>query len=134
MGCIPQMPREKAPPGPTLYLRTQPNLAMGCFWPILPYCCCSLCSLTGIISKAFFPCLPGQAPAQEPHPVQSVSEIVMEKAYPGNPCIGRERKFKQPLLEFHGACAGCGETPYAKLITQLFGDRMYTLWKVPLRS
>ena len=34
-------------------------------------------------------------------------------------------QFKQPLLEFHGACAGCGETPYAKLITQLFGDRMY---------
>ncbi len=34
-------------------------------------------------------------------------------------------QFKQPLLEFSGACAGCGETPYAKLATQLFGDRMY---------
>ncbi len=34
-------------------------------------------------------------------------------------------QFKQPLLEFSGACAGCGETPYAKLMTQLFGDRMY---------
>ena len=34
-------------------------------------------------------------------------------------------QFKQPLLEFSGACAGCGETPYAKLITQLFGERMY---------
>ena len=34
-------------------------------------------------------------------------------------------QFKRPLLEFSGACAGCGETPYAKLITQLFGDRMY---------
>ena len=34
-------------------------------------------------------------------------------------------QFKQPLLEFSGACGGCGETPYAKLITQLFGDRMY---------
>ena len=34
-------------------------------------------------------------------------------------------QFKQPLLEFSGACAGCGETPYAKLITQHFGDRMY---------
>ncbi|MCK5153416.1 MAG: 2-oxoacid:acceptor oxidoreductase family protein, partial [Spirochaetales bacterium] len=33
-------------------------------------------------------------------------------------------QFKQPLLEFSGACAGCGETPYAKLITQLYGDRM----------
>lgn len=34
-------------------------------------------------------------------------------------------QFKKPLLEFSGACAGCGETPYAKLITQLFGDRMF---------
>jgi len=33
-------------------------------------------------------------------------------------------QFKQPLLEFSGACAGCGETPYIKLITQLYGDRM----------
>ena len=34
-------------------------------------------------------------------------------------------QFRQPMLEFSGACAGCGETPYAKLVTQLFGDRMY---------
>jgi len=34
-------------------------------------------------------------------------------------------QFLQPLLEFSGACAGCGETPYARLVTQLFGDRMY---------
>ena len=34
-------------------------------------------------------------------------------------------QFKQPLLEFSGACAGCGETPYAKLVTQLFGDKMF---------
>jgi pyruvate-ferredoxin/flavodoxin oxidoreductase len=36
----------------------------------------------------------------------------------------KESQFKQPLIEFSGACAGCGETPYIKLITQLFGDRM----------
>ena len=34
-------------------------------------------------------------------------------------------QFEQPLLEFPGACPGCGETPYAKLVTQLYGDRMY---------
>ena len=34
-------------------------------------------------------------------------------------------QFRQPLFEFSGACAGCGETPYAKLLTQLFGDRLY---------
>jgi len=37
----------------------------------------------------------------------------------------KNSQFEQPLLEFNGACAGCGETPYAKLITQLYGDRLY---------
>jgi len=36
----------------------------------------------------------------------------------------KNSQFRQPLMEFSGACAGCGETPYAKLITQLYGDRM----------
>jgi len=36
----------------------------------------------------------------------------------------KDSQFKTPLLEFHGACAGCGETPYVKLLTQLFGERM----------
>ena len=36
----------------------------------------------------------------------------------------KDSQFKQPLIEFSGACAGCGETPYIKLVTQLFGDRM----------
>ncbi|MBQ0038205.1 MAG: pyruvate:ferredoxin (flavodoxin) oxidoreductase [Clostridiales bacterium] len=34
-------------------------------------------------------------------------------------------QFRQPLVEFNGACAGCGETPYVKLLTQMFGDKMY---------
>ena len=41
------------------------------------------------------------------------------------PSTVKGSQFKQPLLEFSGACAGCGETPYAKLVTQLYGDRMY---------
>ncbi len=44
-------------------------------------------------------------------------------AFPGNTIKGSQ--LRRPLLEFHGACAGCGETTYPKLITQLFGDRMY---------
>ena len=36
----------------------------------------------------------------------------------------KDSQFKEPLMEFSGACAGCGETPYIKLITQLFGERM----------
>ena len=47
------------------------------------------------------------------------------KENPLNPATVKGSQFEQPLLEFSGACAGCGETPYAKLITQLFGDRMY---------
>ena len=38
---------------------------------------------------------------------------------------GKGSQFKQPLLEFSGSCAGCAETSYARLITQLFGERMY---------
>lgn len=38
--------------------------------------------------------------------------------------VYKDSQFKPPLLEFHGACAGCGETPYIKLLTQLFGERM----------
>ena len=51
-------------------------------------------------------------------PKQDVIEKFKENTVKGS-------QFKQPLLEFSGACAGCGETPYAKLITQLFGERMY---------
>lgn len=67
------------------------------------------------------------------------SQLEQEDAFlygtslPGKPEVAAKFKpttvkgsqFKQPLLEFSGACAGCGETPYAKLATQLFGDRMY---------
>ena len=41
-----------------------------------------------------------------------------------NPATVKGSQFMQPLFEFSGACAGCGETPYVKLVTQLFGDRM----------
>ncbi|WP_290062318.1 pyruvate:ferredoxin (flavodoxin) oxidoreductase [Paraclostridium bifermentans] len=40
------------------------------------------------------------------------------------PTTVKGSQFRQPLMEFSGACAGCGETPYLKLVTQLFGDRM----------
>ncbi|WP_099204417.1 pyruvate:ferredoxin (flavodoxin) oxidoreductase [Scatolibacter rhodanostii] len=51
-----------------------------------------------------------------------VKEDVLAKF---KPTTVKGSQFKQPLLEFSGACAGCGETPYARLTTQLFGDRMY---------
>ncbi|MBS3810995.1 MAG: pyruvate:ferredoxin (flavodoxin) oxidoreductase [Halanaerobiales bacterium] len=53
-----------------------------------------------------------------------VSENVSYKDEVMNKYTVKGSQFSQPLLEFSGACAGCGETPYAKLVTQLFGDRM----------
>ena len=52
---------------------------------------------------------------------------VSKISYKGDLVAGKnvkESQFKTPLIEFNGACAGCGETPYIKLATQLFGDRM----------
>ena len=64
---------------------------------------------------------------------QPVFDYAVSKAVADKPEVHEKFKettvkgsqFKQPLLEFSGACAGCGETPYAKIVTQLFGDRMY---------
>ena len=48
-----------------------------------------------------------------------------EKPNPMNRFSAKGSQYEQPLYEFSGACPGCGETPYIKLLTQLFGDRMY---------
>ncbi len=50
---------------------------------------------------------------------------VSEKELPYGDNTVKGSQFKQPLLEFSGSCAGCAETSYARLITQLFGERMY---------
>ena len=52
-----------------------------------------------------------------------VAEVSEKKDMQDNTVKGSQ--FKQPMLEFSGSCAGCAETSYARLITQLFGDRMY---------
>lgn len=67
---------------------------------------------------------------QEGHRQQNMFEYGKEKAvplavlekFPDGTVKGSQ--FRQPLFEFSGACGGCGETPYAKLMTQLFGERM----------
>ena len=48
-----------------------------------------------------------------------------EKPNPMNRFSAKGSQYEQPLYEFSGACPGCGETPYIKLLTQLFGDRLY---------
>ncbi|MGD9238296.1 MAG: pyruvate:ferredoxin (flavodoxin) oxidoreductase, partial [Desulfobacterales bacterium] len=63
-----------------------------------------------------------QTPLQVPFHEFSVELPVRDDVVSRNTVKGSQ--FCQPLLEFSGACAGCGETPYAKLLTQLFGERM----------
>jgi len=76
---------------------------------------------------------PAKEKAIEMKPIETQQEQIENWEYaiklspkenPANPETVKGSQFEQPLLEFSGACAGCGETPYAKLITQLFGDRM----------
>ncbi len=57
-------------------------------------------------------------------PLWDYAMSVAPKANPMNKETVKGSQFETPLLEFSGACGGCGETPYAKLVTQLFGDRM----------
>jgi pyruvate-ferredoxin/flavodoxin oxidoreductase len=56
--------------------------------------------------------------------VFNYTQKLPEKENPMNKNTVKGSQFQKPLFEFSGACAGCGETPYAKLVTQLFGDRM----------
>lgn len=63
-----------------------------------------------------------QAKVQVPNQEYTETLPIRDDLSPRDSVKGSQ--FYQPLLEFSGACAGCGETPYAKLITQLFGERM----------
>lgn len=65
----------------------------------------------------------GQLEAQKDN-WEYMSENVTYKEDEANKYSVKGSQFSQPLLEYHGACGGCGETAYAKLVTQLFGERM----------
>ncbi len=60
----------------------------------------------------------------EQEPLWEYAVSLPEKKNPFNRFSVKGSQFEKPLFEFSGACAGCGETPYIKLLTQLFGDRM----------
>jgi pyruvate-ferredoxin/flavodoxin oxidoreductase len=66
--------------------------------------------------------LPTQKEVQVPNHKFSTELPVMDGVIPATSVKGSQ--FRQPLFEFSGACPGCGETPYIKVVTQLFGDRM----------
>ncbi len=66
--------------------------------------------------------LPTQTGIQIPNHKFSTELPIIDELMPASSVKGSQ--FRQPLFEFSGACPGCGETPYVKLVTQLFGDRM----------
>ena len=67
---------------------------------------------------------PQDTQSEQMEPWYYCEHDIAPKANPMNKNTVKGSQFEKPLLEFSGACAGCGETPYARLITQLFGDRM----------
>ena len=67
---------------------------------------------------------PQDTQSEQMEPWYYCEHDIVPKANPMNKNTVKGSQFEKPLLEFSGACAGCGETPYARLITQLFGDRM----------
>lgn len=86
--------------------------------------CVNACPKTGEALKM----VPVSQLAQEEVSQENVNwafaQTLRSKENPAKPGTVAHTQFAQPLLEFSGACAGCGETPYVKLLTQLFGDRM----------
>ncbi len=64
-----------------------------------------------------------QLPTEEVNWRYAIGNISFKRNVAYGPAF-KDSQFKTPLIEFSGACAGCGETPYIKLITQLFGERM----------
>jgi len=83
--------------------------------------CVDICpaKTPALVMKPLSSQMAAQVPNQEfAETVEFKDEVMPKTSVKGS-------QFQQPLLEFSGACAGCGETPYVKLITQLFGDRMF---------
>ncbi|MDE6169096.1 MAG: pyruvate:ferredoxin (flavodoxin) oxidoreductase, partial [Acetatifactor sp.] len=77
-------------------------------------------------AKALLPCQEAVEKFRQKLPTENASG----EARPAEGCPAvvhtvKSSQFLLPLMEFSGACAGCGETPYVKLLTQLFGPRMY---------
>ncbi|MBF2373367.1 pyruvate:ferredoxin (flavodoxin) oxidoreductase [Listeria seeligeri] len=85
---------------------------------------CNLCAETCPAKDKALVMKPFEEVAAKENPNWSFAINVKPKKNPGKKNTVPGSQFEKPLLEFSGACAGCGETPYVKLLTQMFGDRM----------
>ena len=84
---------------------------------------CGVC--VGVCPTSSLKMVPAESQLEEQKVFDYCVANVTEKADTTANITAISSQFKQPLLEFSGSCAGCAETSYARLITQLFGDRMY---------
>ena len=115
----------KAPVAKTTYKFTMAVSPLDCMGCTL---CVKACPVTANAAKT------GKAPAIEMKPIatqldqQAAYDYAVAKVSEKTELVAgtiKGSQFKQPLLEYSGSCAGCAETSYARLITQLFGERMY---------
>ena len=84
---------------------------------------CGVC--VGVCPVKALEMVPQESQAAEQAVFDYMVAKVSDKADMADTTTVKGSQFNQPLLEFSGSCAGCAETSYARLITQLFGDRMY---------
>ncbi|MBQ3078314.1 MAG: pyruvate:ferredoxin (flavodoxin) oxidoreductase [Clostridia bacterium] len=113
-------------------LKTLPMTGKGCedlkfTLTISPLDCtgCGSCAAVCPAKEKALTMQPIESQMEQQEAFNYVVDKVSEKALPFAADTIKGSQFKTPLLEFSGACAGCGETPYAKLVTQLYGDHMY---------
>jgi pyruvate-ferredoxin/flavodoxin oxidoreductase len=92
---------------------------------VSPYDCtgCGSCAQVCPVQEKALEMMPLATQLQQ-DPGFKYALSVAPKTNPADKFTVKGSQFEQPLLEFSGACAGCAQTPYAKLVTQLFGDRM----------
>ncbi len=118
-----------APEGTTMDLTGMPGYKFAMSVSVLDCTGCGSCvnvcpGKKGVKALTMQP-LESQLDAQKMFDYGVTVETPAEVIEKFKPTTVKGSQFKYPYMEFSGACAGCGETPYAKLMTQLFGDRMY---------
>lgn len=86
---------------------------------------CALCANTCPAKNKALVMVPQESQCEQQEVFNYMTQNVTKKQTPFADTTIKGSQFNQPLLEFSGSCAGCAETSYARLITQLFGERMY---------
>ena len=105
--------------GYTFTIAVSPLDCMGC------YNCLAVCPKSDVKNGGALTMVPQEEEAAQAEAWDYAVNKVSEKSELANDKNVKGSQFHKPLLEFSGSCAGCAETSYARLVTQLFGDRMF---------